>query len=47
MTANDFAAICEELLIDPAIALENAAVVAALSEKHSADDIRELLIDEA
>ena len=33
MTQNQFAALCEELTIDPAIALENENVVEALKEK--------------
>lgn len=38
MTANEFAAICGEYLLDPALALENERVVNAVR----ADDIEEL-----
>ena len=36
MTANKFNALCAEYLIDPAIALENDRVVAALQAKNDA-----------
>ena len=47
LTANEFTAICEELLIHPAIALENAAVVAALRAGLDSDAVRQILIDES
>lgn len=33
MTQNDFAALCEQYLIAPAIALENPRIIAALKAK--------------
>ena len=33
MTANEFNALCQELLIDPALALEDEEIVEALKEK--------------
>jgi hypothetical protein len=43
MTKNEFALLCGEYLIDPAIALENEKIVAALKEKKPAAEIRRLL----
>ena len=45
MTQTQFTAICGELLIDPAIALENENVVAALKAKDDAK-VRKVLESE-
>lgn len=43
MTRNQFAALCGEYLIDPALALENDKIVAALREHKTEQEIRHLL----
>ncbi len=43
MTKNEFAAICGELLIDPALALENEKVQEALRQHKNSKEIKQLL----
>lgn len=46
MTRNDFAILCGELLIDPAIALESEAVRTALKRRCTADELRKIMSKE-
>jgi hypothetical protein len=45
MTRDQFAALCERFLIHPAVALENAEIVQALSERNDAEVERILAND--
>lgn len=43
MTRLEFTLLCTELTIDPSIALENEEVKAALIDRKTAEEIREIL----
>lgn len=46
MTRNEFAALCGELLIEPALALENTHVTEALKARVPIEELRRVLESE-
>jgi len=46
MTKLQFLALCGELLIDPALALENENVCQALRDRRSFEDVRAVIMSE-